>query len=147
MDDPFFMGRIQRISDLSRDGQGIIQLQWAAAKAIRQCVTVHEFHDDDRHAGLALPRLQPINLRNVRMIQRREKARLSFESRQPLGVDGERRRQNLDRDLAAQPRIARSIHLAHPAGADGGEDLYGPSRAPALRAKRFAVIIKVRMPA
>ena len=41
-------------------------------------------------------------------------------------IAGDRGRQHLDRDGAAQPGIARAIHLAHPAGADAVEDLVVP---------------------
>ena len=42
------------------------------------------------------------------------------------GSRGERSRQNLDRDVALELRVARAIDLAHAAGAEGGEDLVGP---------------------
>jgi hypothetical protein len=57
------------------------------------------------------------------MIQRRERLRLTFEPHQAFGVRCERVRQDLDRDLAAQRRIRRPIHLAHAAFADGRGDL------------------------
>ena len=44
-------------------------------------------------------------------------SRLAFEAGQPVGIVLERARQDFDRDLAAQPRVARAIHLAHPADA------------------------------
>ena len=46
--------------------------------------------------------------------------------REPVGVGGERRGQHLDRDLAAEPRVARAVDLAHPAGAERRDDLVGP---------------------
>ena len=57
------------------------------------------------------------------MVQRGEHLRLALEPRQPLGVGDERLGQDLDRDVAVEPRVARAIHLAHAAGAEGGEDL------------------------
>jgi hypothetical protein len=35
-------------------------------------------------------------------------------------------RQNFQRDIAIEARIARAIDLAHAAGADGGQDLVRP---------------------
>ena len=35
-------------------------------------------------------------------------------------------RQDLDRDESVEARIARAIHLAHPAGSDGVENLVRP---------------------
>ena len=57
------------------------------------------------------------------MIQRGRGARLLFEAAQTVGVGGEGRGQHFDGDIASEPRIARAIHLAHPAGSDEGDDL------------------------
>ena len=56
------------------------------------------------------------------MIQRREHFRFALKAREPIGISGERRRQDLDRDLTFQPGVRRPIHLAHPAFADLGGD-------------------------
>jgi len=56
------------------------------------------------------------------MIQRGEDFRFALKPRKPIGVGRERRRQNLHHDLAFQLRIGRAVHLAHAAGADGGDD-------------------------
>ena len=69
--------------------------------------------------------LEPVNRGDVRMIQRRERLRLALEPRQAFGVGGERVRQDLDRDLAAERRVRRPIHLAHPAFADRRGDFVG----------------------
>ena len=53
--------------------------------------------------------LEPVDRADVRMIQRRQHPRFAFEARQPLGVVRERARQDLDGDIAAQPRIAGAI--------------------------------------
>ena len=55
---------------------------------------------------------------DVRVIQRREDFRFALEPREPIGIGGERWRQDLDRDLALQLRVGRPIHLPHPAFAD-----------------------------
>ena len=59
---------------------------------------------------------------DVRMIQRREGLGFARETRQSVGVGGERVGQHLDRDVAIQLRVARPIHLAHAAGPKGGQD-------------------------
>ena len=51
--------------------------------------------------------------------------RLLLEAAQAIGVLRERRGQDLDRDLAPEPRILRAVDLAHAAGADLAEDLVG----------------------
>ena len=62
--------------------------------------------------------LDAVDRADVRMIERREHARFALEARQPIGVGDEGRRQDLDRDVAPQLRVARAIHLAHAARAE-----------------------------
>ena len=44
--------------------------------------------------------------RNMWMVQGREHFRFTLKPREPIGVSGEQRRQDLDRDLAFQFRVA-----------------------------------------
>jgi len=50
------------------------------------------------------------------MVQRRKHPRFALETREAIGVGGERLRQDLDRDLATELRIVCAIDLAHAAG-------------------------------
>jgi len=43
------------------------------------------------------------------------------------------RLQHLDRDVAAELRIAGAEHLAYPTSTDGRDNSYGPSRVPEMR--------------
>src|ERR1700722_11313997 len=45
------------------------------------------------------------------------------EPRQPVRIECERGRQDLERDVAIQPGITTAIHLSHPARAKDGDDL------------------------
>ena len=60
---------------------------------------------------------------DVGMIEHPGRSRLLLEPAQRIGVAGEIARQNFDGDVAAEPDILCSVHLAHPARADGREDL------------------------
>ena len=53
------------------------------------------------------------------MIQARDRARFLLEATEAFRVGGDVRRQDLDRDVAPEPRVVRAIHLAHAAGAEG----------------------------
>src|SRR5688572_20786967 len=57
------------------------------------------------------------------MIQRCEQSGFASEARHAIDVLGERWRQDLQRDVALQLRVARTVHFAHPAGPEGTEDL------------------------
>ena len=50
--------------------------------------------------------------------QRGEHLRFAAEPREAIGIVGDGRQQHFDRDVAIQLRIARAIHLAHPARAE-----------------------------
>ena len=57
------------------------------------------------------------------MRERGDGLRLALEARAAIRIVGERRRQDLDGDVAVEPRIAGAIDLAHAARADGAEHL------------------------
>src|SRR4051812_24805201 len=59
-----------------------------------------------------------INRDDVRMIERRGRARLALKAAYALLVPRESHRQQLERDLAIERLILGKIALAHPAGAD-----------------------------
>ncbi len=59
------------------------------------------------------------------MVERGRCASFQLEPNEPLGVVGEVGRQDLDGDVAAQPRIVSAVHLAHAARADQTENLVG----------------------
>ena len=61
----------------------------------------------------------------------------SSKRRSRVGIGGKAGGQRLDRDVAAEARIARAIHLAHPAGADEPEDLVGSGSSPLPRHPRL----------
>ena len=59
------------------------------------------------------------------MVQRGERAGLALESGQAFGVVCESFRQDFDRDVALELRVARAIHLAHATGANSAGDFIG----------------------
>lgn len=61
--------------------------------------------------------------RDVRMVERRRRFRLTREAKHPVLVRREISGQNFQRHRAIQPRVAREINLSHAAGAEQGIDL------------------------
>ncbi len=55
-----------------------------------------------------------------------------LEAAKAVRVGAERFRQNLDGDVAAQPRVTRVINLPMPPLRSGRITSYGPSRAPTV---------------
>ena len=64
--------------------------------AVRQRRPLDQFHDE----GLdALRLFEAMDLRDVRVVQGGERLGLALEAGDPFGISGERRRQDLDRDI------------------------------------------------
>ena len=90
------------------------------ADALAQRLALEQLRDDVRRA---VSRADVEDREDVRMVERRGGARLLLEAAQPIGIGRERGGQDLDRDLASEPRVARAVDLAHAAGAERREDL------------------------
>lgn len=106
---------LERRRDLRRDPQGLVHGHRAAGEALSEAVTVDEFqHEHMRGSGV----LEPVDLRDVGMVQRREQLRFPSEARHTLGIRREGLRQQLERNISLQSRIPGAIDVAHPAGAD-----------------------------
>ena len=87
---------------------------------MRQFFAFDELHHDGaRRSGV----LDPVNLSDVRMIQRGESLCFPFETREPLRVGCKSCRQNLDGDVPIEFRITGPIHLAHAALSNEGLDV------------------------
>ena len=120
MNDPLLVRGFERVGDLLRDRQRFVERDRAARDTLRQVVALDQFH----HEGMcATGFLKAVDRRDVRMIQRREGLRLAFEPRHAIGVRGEHVRQDLDRDLAAECRVRRTVDLTHSAFADRRGDV------------------------
>ena len=59
-----------------------------------------------------------MDVRDVRVVQRREDFRFALKACEPIGITRDRRRQDLDRDLPLQVRVGGAVDLAHPAHAN-----------------------------
>ena len=118
---------LERIGNLARDRQ---RLAVGMAPRSMRCESVFPLHQlhDERHvpSGVVRRIFEAVDLRDVRVIQGRKRPRLTIEAGEPLGIEGERAGQDLQRDVAAQPRIARSVHFPHAARPERGNDLVGP---------------------
>ena len=60
---------------------------------------------------------------DIRMIQPRHRPRFQLEPLSPFGIVLHFRRQNLQRRIATQSRIARSLDFPHPVSAERRDDL------------------------
>ena len=120
MNDPLLVRRLQRLGNLLRDWQRFIERNRPACDPVGEVFALDEFH----HEGIdAVGVLQPVDGRDVRMVQRGEDFRFALESGKALGIRREGLRQNLQSDVAFQSGIPRPIDFTHAADADLGGDL------------------------
>src|SRR5713226_4785861 len=120
MDDPLLVRRLEGLRDLAGDGHRLVDRDRSTGDPLRQILALDEFHHE---RGDATAFFEAMNTADVRVIQRRERFRFTLKAGDPLGVRDERVRQDLDRHVAIQLRVARFIDLAHAAGPKGREDL------------------------
>ena len=116
---PLLVRRFERLGDLSRNRQRLVERNRPACDPLRQILAFNEFKDQRFHA---IGVFDPVNVCDVRMVQRREHLRFSAEPREAVGIVGDSWQQHLDCDVSIQLGVARAIHLAHPACAERGQD-------------------------
>ena len=120
MDDALLVRRFQRVSDLLRDGQRLVDRDRPARDALREVLALDEFHHERADAAGFF---ETVDVGDVRMVQRGQGPGLALKPRDPLRVGGERLGQDLDRDGAIQLRVPRAVDFTHAAGAERRQDL------------------------
>ena len=122
MDDPLLVRFRERLGDLTRDHDRLVDGDRSALDSIGE----RPAFDELEHQELRRTRsVEAVDRRDVRMIQCCEYLRLALEARDAIGILRDTVRQDLQRDVATELRIARAIHLAHPAGAERRDDFVG----------------------
>ena len=121
---PAFVRRRQGPRDVAAHSQRVDHLIRRPLQPGGERLPLDQLHDEETRYGRAdrrravaarrqrLPDLE--DLRDVGVVQRRQGARLALEADDAFGAL-EPLRQHLDRDVAAEARIVRPPHLAHPA--------------------------------
>ncbi len=93
-------------------------IQRLAIEVLAKSFAVQQFH----HQKWMTRRFADVvNRANVWMIQRRRRARLALEAF-PRVIRCKRLGQNFNGDVAMQPCVPGTVHLPHPAFADGRKD-------------------------
>ena len=117
---PLLVRRFERLRDLLRDRQRLVDRDRPARNALRQVLALDEFHHQRTDT---VGFFETVDVRDVGMIQRGEGLRFAGEPCEPFGVAREDIGQHLDGDVAIELRVSRAIDLTHAAGAEGHEDL------------------------
>ena len=120
MDDPLLVGFLQGLRDLLRDVQGFVHRDGAARDPLGEGQPLDQLEDEKDRAAFFF---EVVDGGDAGMVEGSEEVGLAAKAAQALGVVGELRRQDLDRDLSAEARIEGAVHLTHAAR---------PERAPHL---------------
>jgi hypothetical protein len=103
--------------------EGVTYLRCDTQRFLKRVRALRRFSFDQLHHQRAI--FHSIDRGDVRVVQRGQHFRFALEARHALGIASERFRQNFDRHVALQFRVAGSIHFAHAARADGGQNFVG----------------------
>ena len=87
MDDALLVRRFERFGDLPGDRQRFVDRDRSVRNAIGEGRSLDELHDERLHAVRVF---EPVDGRDVWMIQRGEDFGFALEARQPVGIGGER---------------------------------------------------------
>jgi hypothetical protein len=83
MNNTRLVSRLERLGNLLRDGDGFVDGDGALRNALRERGAFDQFEDE----GVDAIRLfEPVDARDVGVVQRREELRFSLESGEALGV-------------------------------------------------------------
>ena len=136
MDDPLLVRGLERLGDLSRDRERLIDRNCALNDPIGQRHTLDEFHYEGCGAAGAF---DAVNERDVGVIQRGQRPGFAVETREPIGISRHSFRKYLDRHLPCEVDVGGGVNLAHASGTDRRRDLIGPKAG--AWSKRHAGIV------
>lgn len=120
MNDPLQMRFDERVEDLRRDVDRFIDRQRSLREPRFEGRAFHVLHGNVDDTAVELRDL--VDVRDVRMIERRGRTRLAHEPIRGL-LAAVMRAQDLQRDQTVQTEIVRKVNLAHPAGTEERPDL------------------------
>jgi len=122
MYDASAMRLAERIRDLNPVSESLFHGERAALESLGERLPFEVLHDEEIDAVFA-PNV--VKRADVRVVQRRNRARFAFETLAELGVVGEMSAENFESDDAIEAGVLGFINLAHTAGTDGADDLIG----------------------
>ena len=119
MDDALLVRRFERVGDLLRDRQRLVDRDRSVRDPIRECRTFDQLHHERTNAARLF---ETVDAADVGMVQRGEDLCFTLEACEAIGIERERVRDDFQRDVATELRVARAIDLAHGAGPERRQD-------------------------
>ena len=133
MNDPGPMRFVERVGDLHTVSQRLVDAERTSSQTIRKRLALEILHDEERRTVLFAHVVQRAD---VWMIKLRNRAGFAVEALTELRIGSERAGENLDRDRAIEPCVARLVDLAHPSRAERGEDFVRAKARAGLEGQR-----------
>jgi hypothetical protein len=122
MDDATVVRRREALRDLHGVVGRLALRHRAVPETLAQRLAFEQFRHDVQHGALAP---DVVHDKEIRVVERAGGPGFRLEAADAIGITGSGCRQNLDRHIAAKPRVAGPVHLAHASGADQGRDFVG----------------------
>jgi hypothetical protein len=122
VNDAFFVSRCECRGDGGGDVNRPARRHRARLKPVAKRFPVEQFRHRIREAVLDPER---VDGENVGVGHRRQQTGFALETHQPFGIRPTQIREDLDGDVATEPRIVRAVHFAHPARAKDADDFIG----------------------
>ena len=116
------VNRISPPGDLDADVERAARRETPVLDELAERLAFDQLHRDEE---VSVGGPDVVHGDDVRVIERRGRARLLLEAGAPLGVLGKSRREDLDRHLAAETGIARLVDFSHASGAERSNDFVG----------------------
>ena len=123
-DSPSVRG-IERLGDLPGDLKRFVNAQGTLRDPVRKRWSFNQL-ENQRSSPVRF--LDPVDVRDVWMIQRSEQVRLALEAGHAIGIRRQAVWQDLDGDVAMQFPVVGAIDLAHAAFTERGDDFVRPKR-------------------
>ncbi len=122
MDDPLLVGGLERLGDLPRDREGLVERNGTLCDPGVEPFTFGQLHDEEVAAG---DLFEGVDRRDAGVVQGGEGAGLALETGDPVLVLEELLGEDLDRHVPLELRVAGPVNLPHSPRAERGEDLPG----------------------
>ena len=119
MRDALAVRLVERVGDLDRDLQRLVERQRPFLEARGQRLALEMRHDE---VVRAIDAADVVDAADVGMVQGRDGASLALEAGPQIGIASDLTRQDLDRDCPIEARVAGFVDLTHAAQPDLGSD-------------------------
>ena len=127
MNDPVLVRGFERLGNLLRNRKRLVERDGPLSDSVGERRALDELHHERR---LTVAVLQTMNLRDVRMVQRREDMCLALKAGETVWIACKRARKDFQRDVSIELGVTRPVHFAHPADTYGGDDFVRPMPVP-----------------